>query len=135
MPEGEGAEAWKAFSEHYRPPRGMSACSGRSSCMTSGSSPISSIGSNSSGRRYEEQSGESVVYNVRQAVFQAGIKDAPIRTIWLSMWARLNSFHKMAMEVSTVARTRNENDIVSTDVSVLKGRGGKGKGRQGQRRQ
>ena len=63
-------------------PRGMSECLGRFSCMTSGSSHNSSIGSNSSGtlvRKYEEQSGESVTDNVRQAVFQAGIKDAAIR--------------------------------------------------------
>ena len=39
-----------------------------------------------------------------------------------------NSFDKMAAEVSTVARTRNENDIVPMDVSVLKG---KGKGKDG----
>ena len=30
-------------------------------------------------RKYEEQSGESVTYNMRQVVFQAGIRDASIR--------------------------------------------------------
>ena len=50
VPDGDCAEAWKVFSEHYDPkqPRGMSECSGRFSCMTSGSSHSSSIGSNSS---------------------------------------------------------------------------------------
>ena len=37
----------------------------------------------------------------------------------------------MATEVSTVARTRNENDLVPMGVSVLKGRGGKGKDGKG----
>ena len=66
--------------------------------------------------------------NVRQAVFQAGIKDASVRDHLALHGGRLNSFDKMAAEVSTVARTRNENDIVPMDVSVLKG---KGKGKEG----
>ena len=41
---------------------------------------------------------------------------------------RRNSLDKMAAEVSTVARTRNKNDTVSMDVSVLKE---KGKGKDG----
>ena len=60
--------------------------------------------------------------------FRPGIKDAAIRDpTWLSHAGRLNSFDKMAAEVSTVARTRNENDVVPMDVSVLKGKEGKGK--------
>ena len=44
---------------------------------------------------------------------------------------RLNSFDKMAAEVSTVARTRSENDVVPMDVSVIKCKGGKGKDGKG----
>ena len=77
-------------------------------------------------RKYEEQSGESVTDNVRQLVFQAGIKDTSIRDHLALHAGRLNSIDEMATEVSTVARTRNENDTVPMDVSVLKGRG-KGK--------
>ena len=65
--------------------------------------------------------------NVRQAVFQAGIKDAAIRDHLALHAGRLDSFDKMAAEVSTVARTRSENDVVPMDVSVLKGKDGKGK--------
>ena len=78
-------------------------------------------------RKYEEQSGESVTDNVRQAVFQAGIKDAAIRDHLALHAGRLNSFDKMAAEVSTVARTRSENDVVPMDVSVIKGKGKDGK--------
>ena len=49
-------------------------------------------------RKYEEQSGESVTDNVRQAVFQAGIKDAAIRDHLALHAGRLNSFDKMAAE-------------------------------------
>ena len=52
VPEGEGAEGVERYSlsiTSRRQPRGMSECSGRFSCMTSGSSHNSSIGSNSSG--------------------------------------------------------------------------------------
>ena len=93
------------------------------------------IESNSSGtvvRKCEEQSGESVKDNVRQAVFQAGIKDAAIRDHLALHAGRLNSFDKMATEVSTLARTRSENDVVAMDVSVLKGKGGKGKDGKGE---
>ena len=69
--------------------------------------------------------------NVRQAVFQAGIKDASIRYHMALHAGRLIFFDKMATEVSTVARTRNENDVVQMDVSLLKGKGGKGKDGKG----
>ena len=75
-------------------------------------------------RKYKEQSGESVTDNVRQV---AGIKDASVRDHLAFHSGRLNSFDKMIIEVSTVARTRNENGIVPMDVSVLEGNGGKGK--------
>ena len=78
-------------------------------------------------RKYEEESGESVTDNVRQAVFQAAIKDASIRDQVALHAGGLDSFDEMATEVSTVARTRNETDVVPMDFSVLKGKGGKGK--------
>ena len=64
--------------------------------------------------------------NVRQAVFQAGIKEG-----------RPNSFDKMATEVSTVARTRKENDVrpCSDGCVCAQGQERKKQGRQGQRRQ
>ena len=41
-------------------------------------------------RKHEEQSGESVTDNVRQAVFQAGIKDASMRDHLALHAGRLN---------------------------------------------
>ena len=95
------------------------------SCMTSGS--VTQLFDlveqcRHSVRKYQEQSGESVTDNVRQAVFQDHLAlDA----------GRVGSFDKMASGVSTVDRTRNENDIVPMDVSALKGKGGKGKDGKG----
>ena len=65
--------------------------------------------------------------NVRQAVFQAGIKDAAIRNNLALHAGGLKTFDKMVAEVSTVARTRSENGVVPMDVTVIKGKGGKGK--------
>ena len=68
-------------------------------------------------------------------MFQAGIKDASIRDHQALHAGRLNFFDEKAIEVSTVARTRNENDIVPVDVSVTKGKGGIGKdGKDGKKR-
>ena len=78
-------------------------------------------------RRYDEQSGETVLDNVWKAVFQAGIEDASIRDHLTHHAGRINTFDKMGTEVSTVVRTRNDNDVVPMDVSVLKGKGVKGK--------
>ena len=79
-PEGEGAEAWKVFWEHYDRENSHEVCGnalGRSSCMDFGelTQLIDRIEQfRHLVRKYEEQSGESVTDNVRQAVFQAGIK-------------------------------------------------------------
>ena len=62
-------------------------------------------------RKFEEKSGESVTDNVRQAVFQAGIKGASIRDHLALLAGRLNSFDEMATEVSTVARARNSSRV------------------------
>ena len=127
VPEAEGAEAWKVFSEHYEP-KTATRCVG----MLRQIQLIDRIEQfRHLVRKYEEQSGESVTDNVRQAVFQAGIKDAAIRDHLALHAGRLNYFGKMATEVSTVARTRSENDVVPMDVSVLKGKGKGGKGKDG----
>ena len=83
---------------------------------------------------YEQKTATRYVGMLRQILlydFGAGIKDAAIRDHLALHAGRLNSFDKMAAEVSTVARTRSENDVVPMDVSVLKGKGGRGKDGKG----
>ena len=132
VPEGEGAEAWKVFSEHYEPKTATRYVGMLRQILLYGFGELTQLIDRVEQfrhlvRKYEEQSGESVTDNVRQAVFQAGIKDAAIRDHLALHAGRLNSFDKMAALVSTVARTRSENDVVPMDVSVIKGKGGKGK--------
>ena len=132
VPEGEGAEAWKVFSEHYEPKTATRYVGMLRQILLYDFGELTQLIDRIEQfrhlvRKYEEQSGESVTDNVRQAVFQAGIKDAAIRDHLALHAGRLNSFDKMAAEVSTVARTRSENDVVPMDVSVIKGKGGKGK--------
>ena len=139
VPDGEGAEAWKVFSEHYEPKTATRYVGMLRQILLYDFGELTQLIDRIEQfrhlvRKYEEQSGESVTDNVRQAVFQAGIKDAAIRDHLALHAGRLNSFDKMATEVSTVARTRSENDVVPMDVSVLNGKGGKRQGRQGQRR-
>ena len=122
-------EAWKAFSEHYQPKTATRYVGTLRQILLNDFGELTHFVDRFEQfrhlvRKYEEQSGESVSDNVRQAVFQAGIKDASIRDHLALHAGRLNSFDKMATEVSTVARTRNENDISPMDVSVLQG--GKG---------
>ena len=136
VPEGEGAEAWKVFSEHYEPKTATRYVGMLRQILLYDFGELTQLIDRIEQfrhlvRKYEEQSGESVTDNVRQAVFQAGIKDAAIRDHLALHAGRLNSFDKMAAEVSTVARTRSENDVVPMDVSVLKGKGGKGKDGKG----
>ena len=128
VPEGEGAEAWKVFSEHYEPKTATRYVGMLRQILLYDFGELSQLIDRIEQfrhlvRKYEEQSGESVTNNVRQAVFQAGIKDAAIRDHLALHAGTLNSFEKMAAEVSTVARTRSENDVVPMDVSVLKGKG------------
>ena len=137
VPEGEGAEAWKVFSEHCEPKTATRYVGMLRQIL------LFDFGEHTQlidrieqfrrlVRKYEDQSGETVTDNVRQAVFQAGIKDASIRDPLALHAGRLDSFDKMATEVSTVARTSNENDAPGPmDVSVLKGKGGKGKAGKG----
>ena len=126
VPEGEGAKARKAFSEHYEPKTATRYVGVLRQTLLYDFGELTQLIDRVEQfrhlvRKYEEQSGESVTDTVRQAVFQAGIKDASIRDHLALHAGRLNPFDKMATEVSTVARTRNENDIVHMDVSVLKG--------------
>ena len=116
VPEGEGAEAWKVFSEHYEP-----------------KTATRNVGMLRQILLYDFGELTQLIDRIEQlqAVFQAGIKDAVIRDHLPLHAGRLNSFDKMAAEVSTVARTRSENDVVPMDVSVIKGKGGKGKDGKG----
>ena len=131
VPEGEGAEAWKVFSEHYEPKTATRYVGMLRQILLYDFGELTQFIDRIEQfrhlvRKYEEQSGESVTDNVRQAVFQAGIRDH------LALHAgRLKSFDKMAAEVSTVARTCSENEVVPMDVSVIKGKGGKGKDGKG----
>ena len=124
VPEGEGAEAWKAFSDNFEP-KTTARYVGvfRQILLYDFGVPTQLIVRIEQFRhlvrKYEEQSDESVTANVRDAFFHAGIKDASIRDHLALHAGGLSSFDKMATEVSTVARTRNENDIVPVDVSVL----------------
>ena len=136
VPGREGAEAWKVFSEHYEPKTATRYVGMLRQILLYDFRELTQLIDRIEQfwhfvRKYEEQSGESVTDNVRQAVFQAGIKDAAIRDHLALHAGRLNSFDKMAAEVSTVARTRSENDVVPMDVSVIKGKGGKGKDGKG----
>ena len=136
VPEDEGAEAWKAFSEHYEPKTATRCVGMLRQILLYDFGELNQLVDRVEQfrhlvRKYEEQSGESVTDNVRQAVFQAGIKDASIRDHLALHAGRSTPLYKMATEVSIVARTRNENDIVPMDVSVLKGKGGKGKDGKG----
>ena len=108
MPEGEDAEAWKVFSEHYEPKTATRYVGMLRQIL------LYDFGEHTQlidrieqfrhlVRQYEEQSGESVTDNVRQAVFQAGVKDASIRDPLALHAGRFNSFDKMATEVSAVA--------------------------------
>ena len=113
VPEGEGAEAWKVFSEHYEPKTATRYVGMLRQILLYDFGELTQLIDRIEQfrhlvRKYEEQSGESVTDNVRQAVFQAGIKDAAIRDHLALHAGRLNSFDKMAAEVSTVARTRSE---------------------------
>ena len=136
MPDGEGAEAWKVFSEHYEPKTATRYVGMLRQILLYDFGELTQLIDRIEQfrhlvRKYQEQSRESVTDNVRQAVFQAGIKDAAIRDHLALHAGRLNSFDKMATEVSTVARTRSENDVVPMDVSVIKRKGGKGKDGKG----
>ena len=119
MSEGENAEAWKVFSEHYEPKTATRYVGMLRQILLYDFGELTQL--------------IVVTNDVRQTVFPAGIKDAAIGDHLALHAGRLNSFDKMAAEVSTVAKTHNEN-VVPLDVSVIKGKGGKGKdgkGKQG----
>ena len=101
MPKVEGAEAWKAFSEHCEPKTTTRYVGmlrqillydfGKLTQHIDRIEQFSHLV-----RNYEEQSGESVTDNVRQAMFQAGNKDVSIRDHLPLHAGRRNSFDKMA---------------------------------------
>ena len=139
VPEGEGAEAWKAFSEHHEPKTATRYVGKLRQILLYDFGELTQLIDRIDQfrhlvRKWEDQSGESVTDNVRQAVFQAGIKDASIRDHLAIHADRLNSFDKMATAVSTIPRTHNENVFVPMDVSVRKdnGKGPDGKSKDGE---
>ena len=84
VPEGEGAEARKAFSEHYEPKTATRCVGMLKQIILYDFGELTHLVDRIEQfrhlvRKYGEQSGESVTDNVRQAVLQAGIKDASIR--------------------------------------------------------
>ena len=97
VPEGEGAEAWKAFSEHYEPKTATRYVGMLKQIILYDFGELTQFVDRIEQfrhllRKYGEQSGESVTDNVRQAVLQAGIKDASIRDHLALHAGRLNSF-------------------------------------------
>ena len=81
-------------------------------------------------RKYEEQSGEKVPENVRQAAFQAGVQDHVVRDHLALHAGRLMTFDKMVEEVEAVARTRGHS-VQPMDIGRLQADGAKGgKGRK-----
>ena len=94
MLEGEGAEAWKAFSEHCEPKTATRYVGMLRQILLYDfrDSHNSSIGLNSSGTwSGSTRNRAAVTDNVRQDVFQAGIKDASIRDHLALHAGRLNS--------------------------------------------
>ena len=84
VPEGEGAAAWKAFSEHHEPKTATRYVGMLRQILLVHFGELTQLIDRIEQfrhlvRKYEEQSIESVTDNVRQAVFLAGIKDASLR--------------------------------------------------------
>ena len=106
---GEGAEAWKEFSE--QPKTATRYVGMLKQILLYDLGELSQLIDRIEQfrhlvRKYEERSGESVTDNDRQAVFQAGTKDASIRDHLALHAGRLNSLDKLATEVSTAARAQ-----------------------------
>ena len=75
--EGEGAEAWKAFWEYYEPKTATRYVGMLRQILLYNFAELTQLIDRIEQfrhlvRKYEEQSGESLTDNVRQAVFQAG---------------------------------------------------------------
>ena len=103
VPEGEGAEAWKAFSDLYEPKTATRYVGMLRQILLYDFGEFTQLIDRIEQfrhlvRKYAEQSGESVTDNVRQAVFQAGITDSSIRDHLALHAGRLNSFDKMAQD-------------------------------------
>ena len=88
--EGEGAEEWKVFSEHHEPKTATRYVGMLRQILSYDFGELTQLIDRIEQfrhlvRKYEEQSGESVTDNVRQAVFQAAISTRRSGTIWRSM--------------------------------------------------
>ena len=100
VPEGEGAEAWKAFSEHHEPKTATRYVGILRQILLYDFGELAQLIDRIEQlghlvRKYEEQSGEYA----RQAVFQAGIKEASIRNHLALHAGGLNPFDKLATGV------------------------------------
>ena len=86
VPEGEGAEAWKAFSEQYEPKTAIRYVGILRLILLHDFGELTQLIDRIEQFRHlsgSTRSGESVTDNVRQAVFQAFINRSA--TIWRSM--------------------------------------------------
>ena len=135
--EGEGAEGWRVFSEHYEPKTAVRYLGMLREILNFDFGDMEKVIDRieqfrSRIRKYEEQSGEKVTENVRQAAFQAGIQDSVVRDHLALHSGRLPSFDKMVEEVEAVARTRCHS-VQPMDIGRLKAddHKGKGKGKKG----
>ena len=80
VPEGEGAEAWRSFCDHYEPKTAARYLGMLRELLSFDFGDLDKVIDRieqfrSKIRKYEEQSGEKVPVNVRQAAFQSGIQD------------------------------------------------------------
>ena len=139
MPGGEGAEAWKVFSEHYEPKTATRYVGMLRQILLYDFGELTQLIDRIEQfrhlvRKYEEQSGESCDRQCSAGCVPGWHQGCCDQGSPGSSCGQTHSFDEIATEVSTVARTRNENDVVPMDVSVLKEYGRKRQGRQEQRR-
>ena len=110
MPEGEGAEAWKVFSEHYEPKTATRYVGMLRQILLYDFGELTQLIDRIEQfrhlvRKYEEQSGESVTDNCAAGCVPGqASKTLQSETTWLFMRVDSTSFDKMAAEVSTVCQ-------------------------------
>jgi len=105
--EGEGAEAWRVFNEHYEPKTAARYLGMLREILCFDFGDVEKVLDKieqfrSKVRKYEEQSGEKVPENVRQAAFQAGVQDSTVRDHLALHAGRLDTFDKMVEEVEAI---------------------------------
>ena len=134
--EGEGAEAWRTFSEHFEPKTAARYLGMLKEILNFDFGDLDKVIDRieqfrSKIRKYEEQSGEKVPENVRQAAFQAGVQESVVRDHLALHAGRLVTFDKMVEEVEAVARTRGHS-TQPMDIGTLQAEWrGNGKGKKG----